>query len=268
MVDQRTAELGRKPRGASAGAHAPGVFISFEGGDGAGKSTHIRFLESMLEQAGEEVVRVREPGGTSIGEQLRAIVLDPANREMRGEAELLIYEAARAQITSEVIRPALERGAVVLCDRFTDSSLAYQGAGRGLSEEFIRAANAFATGNLVPDRTILMRCGDKQEKKGRVSSREATDRLERAGDAFHARVNGAFDRLPSTDPARIRVVETSGKHSDTARAIFAELADLFPWLCDGSPEVEAALQDLDASHRKSHVVAGAADAAAEDMDVR
>lgn len=258
-------------RPGSAEALPSGVLISFEGGDGAGKSTHIRFLERMLEQAGREVVRVREPGGTSIGEQLRAIVLDPANGEMTRETELLIYEAARAQITSEVIRPALERGAVVLTDRFIDSSLAYQGAGRGLSEEFIRTANTFATGDLVPDRTILLRCANKQEKKGRVSAREATDRLERAGDGFHARVNAAFDELPRTDPERIRVVETSGRHSDTARAIFAEVSDLFPWLSEDDPDVHAALQELDASHRSTHIPAdglhGQRDADGEQFDL-
>ncbi|MFR7493688.1 MAG: dTMP kinase [Adlercreutzia sp.] len=108
-----------------------GVFVTFEGGDGAGKSTQIRFLARLLEDAGREVVRLREPGGTAVGEALRAVVLDPAHEAMSDRAELLIYEAARAQIVDEVIRPALERGAVVLCDRFYDSTVAYQGCGRG-----------------------------------------------------------------------------------------------------------------------------------------
>lgn len=232
--------------------NAPGVFITFEGGDGAGKSTHIRFLAQILEAAGLEVVRVREPGGTSIGEQLRAIVLDPANAEMTPEAELLIYEAARAQIVDQVIKPALRRGAVVLCDRFTDSTRAYQGAGRGLSVDFIDQANAFATKGLVPDKTIVLCCSDPCEKRGRVSARQETDRLERAGDGFHARVNQAFDRLAHTADERIGQVETTGVHSDTAQAIFAQLSDLFPWLVDGSYSLEDALSCLDASHRKHH----------------
>lgn len=240
----------RKPALVPAG-NAPGVFITFEGGDGAGKSTHIKFLAQVLEGAGLEVVRVREPGGTSVGEQLRAVVLDPANGEMAPEAELLIYEAARAQIVAQVIAPALARGAVVLCDRFTDSTLAYQGSGRGLSREFIEAANAFAARGIVPDRTIVMKCGDVQEKRGRVASREEMDRLERAGDAFHGRVNAAFDALAEQHGSRIGVVETTGAHSDTARAIFAHLAPFFPWLADAEG-LEAQLAAFDAAHRRHH----------------
>ena len=111
-----------------------GIFITFEGGEGAGKTTHIRFLSEKLCERGREVVRLREPGGTAVGEELRAVVLDPKNDNLSDEAELLIYEAARAQIVDEVIRPALGRGAVVLCDRFYDSTVAYQGCGRRLPE--------------------------------------------------------------------------------------------------------------------------------------
>lgn len=231
--------------------NAPGVFITFEGGDGAGKSTHIRFLAQVLEGAGLEVVRVREPGGTSVGEQLRAVVLDPANGEMAPEAELLIYEAARAQIVAQVIAPALARGAVVLCDRFTDSTLAYQGCGRGLSREFIEAANAFAARGIVPDKTIVMKCGDVQEKRGRVASREEMDRLERAGDAFHGRVNAAFDALAQQHEGRVGVVETMGAHSETARAIFAQLESFFPWLAEAEG-LDAELAAFDAAHRRHH----------------
>ena len=108
-----------------------GIFITFEGGEGAGKTTHIRFLSEALKAHGREVVRLREPGGTDIGERLRGVLLDPRNTALSDEAELLLYEAARAQIVAEVVKPALERGAVVLCDRFTDSTVAYQGYGRG-----------------------------------------------------------------------------------------------------------------------------------------
>ena len=109
-----------------------GVFVTFEGGDGAGKTTHIRFLANALSAMGREVVCLREPGGTEVGEQLRGVVLNPANSDICDGSELLIFEAARAQLVSQVIAPALERGAVVLCDRFTDSTVAYQGYGRGL----------------------------------------------------------------------------------------------------------------------------------------
>lgn len=246
---QRTGEAPLAPHAA---ANAPGVFITFEGGDGAGKSTHIKFLAQLLEEAGLEVVRVREPGGTSIGEQLRAVVLDPANAEMAPETELLIYEAARAQIVTQVIEPALARGAVVLCDRFTDSTLAYQGYGRRLLLAFIEQANAFAAKGLVPDKTIIMRCADTQEKRGRVASREAMDRLERAGGGFHERVNAAFDDLISEDEQRMSIVETVGAHSDTARAILTELEDFFPWLMDGTCNIEPQLAAFDAAHRLSH----------------
>lgn len=232
--------------------NAPGVFITFEGGDGAGKSTHIKFLAEVLEEAGCEVVRVREPGGTSIGEQLRAVVLDTANGEMAPETELLIYEAARAQIVTQVIEPALSRGAVVLCDRFTDSTLAYQGYGRGLDLGFIEEANAFAAKGLIADKTIILRCADTLEKHGRVSSREEIDRMERAGASFHERVNAAFDDLARDEGERIAVVETSGAHSGTAQTIFAHLSDLFPWLVDGTYPLDEKLAAFDAAHRMSH----------------
>lgn len=137
------------------GAHAPGIFITFEGGEGAGKSTHIRFLAEALEEHGREVLCLREPGGTAVGEQLRSIVLDPENAALSDEAELLIYEAARAQIVSEVIAPALARGAVVLCDRFYDSTIAYQVFGRGLDRSFVEAANEFACQGVHPDLSLI-----------------------------------------------------------------------------------------------------------------
>ncbi|OUO88032.1 dTMP kinase [Gordonibacter sp. An230] len=207
-----------------------GIFITFEGGEGAGKTTHIRFLSEALERHGREVVRLREPGGTVIGEQLRGVLLDPRNTALSDEAELLLYEAARAQIVSEVVRPALERGAVVLCDRFTDSTVAYQGYGRGLSREFVDEANAFACQGIVPDRTILLVAGsDARTGLARATHRGA-DRLERAGEGFHARVNDAFLEIARDDPERVRVVASDRRKSRTAAAVFAELSDLFPWM--------------------------------------
>ena len=127
-----------------------GIFITFEGGEGAGKTTHIRFLSETLRAHGREVLCLREPGGTEVGEQLRAVVLDPANGGMSDEAELLIYEAARAQLMAQVIAPALARGAVVLCDRFTDSTVAYQAYGRGLPRMFVDRVNEFACQGVHP----------------------------------------------------------------------------------------------------------------------
>lgn len=207
-----------------------GVFVTFEGGDGVGKSTHIRYVANELRRAGREVVCLREPGGTGIGESLRAMVLDPDNGEISSEAELLMYEAARAQLVREVIRPALERGAVVLCDRFSDSTIAYQAYGRGLPLDFVRRANAFATGGIVPDRTILLVLGNTRKSLARATGAGAGDRMEQAGEVFHSCVNRAFLKLAKRDPKRIRIVRSSSSRKATAAAVAAELADILPEL--------------------------------------
>lgn len=217
---------------AAEGHGLPGTFITFEGGDGAGKSTHIRLLADRLAERGYEVVRVREPGGTAIGEALRAIVLDPANAAMTPEAELLVYEAARAQIVAEVIAPALARGAVVLCDRFFDSTVAYQAFARGLDRGFVDGANRFSTGGIVPDRTLLLVCADAEEGLERAHEQAEPDRLEQEGVAFHRKVAAGFAALAAEEPARVRTVDSRGSVEDTARAIAGELADLFPWLSE------------------------------------
>ena len=222
-----------------------GLFITFEGGEGAGKTTHTRFLANALREHGHEVVCLREPGGTTVGEQLRAIVLDPANTQLGIHTELLIYEAARAQIVTEVIRPALERGAVVLCDRFADSTIAYQVYGRGLPLDEVNRANEFACQGVWPDRTILMTTGSSA-KAGltRATRHHEADRLELAGAAFHERVNAGFARIAEEDPQRVRVVQSAQAKSQTSRLIFEQLADLFLWmreLIDGQPEYFAPL---------------------------
>lgn len=222
-----------------------GVFITFEGGDGAGKTTHIRFLERSLREHGLEVVCLREPGGTEVGEALRRVVLDPAHESLSDEAELLIYEAARAQIVAEVIRPALDRGAVVLCDRFFDSTIAYQVFGRGLDRDFVERANKFATGGLVPDRTLLMVCGGARRGLGRVASRRRADRLELAGADFHERVGEGFSSIAEQEPERVRVIDSSGARSLTSALIFQALSDLFPWMSDASECSEDFFASLD-----------------------
>lgn len=227
-----------------------GIFITFEGGEGVGKTTHIRFLAGVLIERGYEVVCLREPGGTSVGEALRAVVLDPAHAEMCAESELLIYEAARAQIVAQVIRPALERGAVVLCDRFFDSTVAYQVYGRGLPLDFVERANAFATGGLVPDRTILLACaGSAQEGLARATRRAGADRLEQAGVDFHTRVNEAFSRIAGENPKRIRAVISDERKSITAAMVFHQLSDLFPWMADANVCSEAFFAPLDAPRK-------------------
>lgn len=220
-----------------------GLLVTFEGGDGAGKSTQIRFLARFLEERGYEVLRLREPGGTAVGEALRRVVLDPAHGAMSDRAELLIYEAARAQIVDEVIAPALARGAVVLCDRFYDSTVAYQGAGRGLDGFFIETANRFACDGLVPDLTILLVAPEKVVRS-RMGRRGGADRLERAGDEFHRRVAAGFDELAAADPARVRRVCSQQQRPDTFRAVLAELAPLLPGVADALAADDGALDAL------------------------
>jgi dTMP kinase len=207
-----------------------GVFITFEGGEGVGKSTHILLLALRLEAAGVEVLRLREPGGTRIGEAIRQILLDPANGEMSDESELLLYEAARAQLVSQIIEPALARGVTVLCDRFTDSTLAYQGIARGLGVELVERANEVGSKGLVPHRTIIL-SHDPHEALSRATQ-DGADRLEAEGLAFHMRVVEGFARIAERDPERVRLVQSRESRADTAEAIFAEVADLFPEAAD------------------------------------
>lgn len=248
--DTQGAPVGGRPEGDS----PRGVFVTFEGGDGVGKSTHIRYVANELRLAGREVVCLREPGGTGIGESLRAMVLDPDSGEISSEAELLMYEAARAQLVREVIRPALERGAVVLCDRFSDSTIAYQAYGRGLPLDFVRRANAFATGGIVPDRTILLVFGNTRKSLARATGAGAGDRMEQAGEVFHSRVNRAFLKLAKRDPKRIRIVRSSSSRKATAAAVAAELADILPELsaraAGATPSQPAAPQGAGAAKGK------------------
>lgn len=207
-----------------------GTFITFEGGEGAGKTTHINFLSAALRQSGREVLCLREPGCTRIGENLRTVVLDAKNTDMADETELLIYEAARAQIVHEIIAPALGRGAVVLCDRFYDSTIAYQAYGRGLSREFVRQANEFACQGVRPDRTILLETlASAEVGLERATHHGHADRMEQAGIDFHTRVNRAFADIAAAEPQRVRVVVSAERKSDTARAVFTAAADVLGW---------------------------------------
>ncbi len=230
---------------AASRAEVPGVFITFEGGEGAGKSTHIRFLARTLEGLGYSVLMPREPGGTELGEALRALVLDPAYGPVSPRCEMLIYEAARAQLVDEVIRPALLEGKIVLCDRFTDSTEAYQGFGRGIDREQVRTANAFAADGLVPEATLLLRCEGAAVGLDRATHHGDADRLEQEGVDFHTRVNRGFDQMMGESGGRIRLVDTSGPKSMTAAQVFAALADVLPELSDHSRFDEDYFSTLD-----------------------
>ena len=201
-----------------------GSFNTLEGADGCGKSTQAALIADALAAAGHEVVRLREPGGTVISEKIRALLLDPSNAEMTAECELLLYEASRAQLTREVIEPALARGAVVLCDRYYDSTYAYQAGGRGLDEALVRAANELGSCGHTPDLTLVFDL-DPATAYARATAGGA-DRMEAEGLAFQERVREAYLRLAQEEPSRERVVDATGsKDAVLARAISA-LADV------------------------------------------
>jgi dTMP kinase len=178
------------------------MFVTFEGLDGSGKSTQAELLRTRLEADGDEVVATREPGGTELGERIRDLVLHGGH--VTPWAEALLYAAARAQHVDEVIRPALERGASVVCDRFVDSSVAYQGVARGLGLERVLDLNLAAVGGLLPDRTFLLAL-DVGHLPGRL--RREHDRLERESDDFHARAAAGYRELAARFPERIVVVD-------------------------------------------------------------
>lgn len=211
----------------------PGVLIVFEGSEGAGKSTHVRRLAGLLERAGRDVVAVREPGGTALGDEIRRLLLDPAS-EIEPAAEALLFMASRAQLVTRVIRPALARGAVVLVDRFFLSTYAYQAGGRGLELEAIAGANRLATGGLVPDVTLLLQL-PTDEGMARAMARGRADRMEQTGDSFHGRVASAFAAFTSAEWQRahpecgpIVPVDATGDAAAVARRIDAVLHGRWP----------------------------------------
>jgi len=203
----------------------PGRLITIEGIDGAGKSTLASALHDALRARDVEVELLREPGGVALSERLRTVVKDPSLR-IDAAAEALIYAAARAQLVAERIRPLLDAGGWVLLDRFVDSSLAYQGAGRGLGIETVRAVNALATGGLSPDRTLLLRL-DADTGRARQGVRgEEADRLEREADHFFATIADAYDDLAAAEPERFRVLDASQPPGAVLEAAQDALADL------------------------------------------
>ncbi|WP_407319210.1 dTMP kinase [Isoptericola halotolerans] len=199
---------------------ARGYFVSFEGGDGVGKSTHARLLGDWLgEVTGREVVLTREPGGTELGSVLRQAVLHGEDLDPRTEA--LLYAADRAHHVATVVRPALARGAVVVTDRYLDSSVAYQAGGRELGEGEVEDLSLWATGGLLPDATVLLDL-DPVEAAGRLVG--APDRLERAGDAFHRRTREAFLRRAAETPQRWVVVDSAAPREDVQAQIRVDVA--------------------------------------------
>ena len=187
------------------------AFITLEGIDGCGKSTQARLLAAALEQAGREVLALREPGGVRISEKIRALLLDPANAEMSNTCELLLYEAARAQLVAEVVAPALAAGKMVVCDRFYDSTTAYQGHANGMDLRLVGQANAIAVGGCHPTLTLVYDV-DPAVAAARRASREE-DRLEAKGLAYQERVAAGFRAAAAAEPDRVKLIPA---HEDVA----------------------------------------------------
>lgn len=215
-----------------------GLFITFEGLDGSGKTSHLQRIAEELRSAGMDPLETKEPGGTPLADAIRSVFLDPQWTEMDGSVELMLVFASRRQHLVERVDPALEDGRVVLCDRFTDSTYAYQGHGRGVDLETIEAVDEIATGRRRPDRTVLFDLPpDVAHARGQSSSRRAlafadggVDRIDGEDLAFYERVRQGFLDQAETDPDRFRVVDSAGALDDTARQVRQALADLLPGL--------------------------------------
>ncbi len=202
-----------------------GLFISFEGVDGAGKTTQVRKLADRLRAQGRTVVTTREPGGTPIGARIRAMLLtkDDESAAMGERTEALLFAADRAQHAAETIRPAIESGAIVITDRYLDSSVAYQAGGRELGQEEIRNLSLWATNNLLPDRTYLLDI-DPAVSHTRFSGPE--DRMESAGDDFQIRTRREFLKLAEREPQRFRIIDATQSVDDIAAQIAADMDSL------------------------------------------
>ena len=211
---------------AAAQATTRGKFISLEGGEGAGKSTLLAGLRQAIVQRGIRLVQTREPGGTQLGEAARAIVLDPAQRGLTAEAELLLMFASRAQLVREVIAPALDTGQWVLCDRFADASYAYQGGGRGQPVERIAELERWACDGLKPDLTLLLDL-PIATGRARAAGRGEADRIEAEADAFFERIRSTYRERAAAEPERFRVIDASQSPADVLNAATQAIAGLF-----------------------------------------
>jgi dTMP kinase len=209
----------------------PPRFITFEGLDGSGKSTHLKRAAGWLEERGVPVLLTHEPGGTPLGDELRRVFLDHDLVAADGVVELLVVFASRRQHLLEVIDPALAQGKTVLCDRFTDSTVAYQGHGRGVALADLELVDRVATGRRRPDRTLLFDLPAEQARgRGQSPRRQATpggvDRLDAEDLAFYRRVRQGYLELAAADPDRFRVIDSAGEHGATEEQVRAALADL------------------------------------------
>ena len=199
-----------------------GKFITFEGCEGSGKSTQIELFRKYLEKNGIEYLFVREPGGTEISEKIRAIILDVNNKEMCDEAEALLYASARAQLIKEKILPALNSGKLVLCDRYIDSSFAYQAHARGLGIDFISKINSYAIENCMPDKTVFLNISSKDAFM-RKGGADKDDRIELSGEDFHQKVYEGYLKVAKIYPDRFLLIDCLGEKQQTHKNIIKAL---------------------------------------------
>ena len=206
-----------------------GRFISLEGGEGAGKSTQVKLLAAALAVRGIDALVTREPGGSEGAEAIRTLLMQGAVTRWSAQSETLLFAAARADHVAKAIRPALAAGRWVICDRFIDSSRAYQGVAGGIDDAAVMTLHGFGSGGLLPDRTLVL---DLAIDRGRLRAADrdgtAADRFAARGDAFHADVAAAFRRFAAHDPARFRVIDATASIAEVADAVFAGIADLLP----------------------------------------
>jgi dTMP kinase len=198
-----------------------GQFIAFEGPDGSGKSTQMARLAGYAREGGLDVVEVREPGGTSVGEQIRGVLLDPANTDMTVLCEMMLYMASRAQLVKQTVAPALDRGALVLADRFVASTCAYQGTAGGLDMQEILAVANVATGHRMPDLNVIF---DVDEATATKRLNPLLDRMEQKGGEFHRRVRAGYRRLVDNDPDRFLLIDASGDEDAVHRLAMDAIA--------------------------------------------
>ena len=199
------------------------MFISLEGLDCSGKTTQATLLVNRLQQLGKGVLLVREPGGTAISEKIRVILLDNRHHEMSQKAELFLFSAARTQLVVQVIRPALEQGTIVICDRFHDSTAAYQGYGRGLHLEDVHRINAIATGGTIPDMTLFIDIEVDEIARRQLRASQSADRMDSAGREFYERVRQGFRAIANNEPKRFTII--NGMNS--AESIHTEIWNIF-----------------------------------------
>jgi dTMP kinase len=204
--------------------HHQGLLLTFEGPEGSGKTTLIKAVAEFLAAKGEEPMVLREPGGTAIGERIRNILLDTASEEMCAETELLLMVASRAQLVREKIQVGLQAGMIILCDRFADASVAYQGFGRGLGEKQVHALNKVALGNVEPDLTFL--CLLPPEEGRKRLDRDATDRLDRETSAFHQRVYEGYQAMAVSGVLRFKVIDATASPAEMLDKVLGHLKRL------------------------------------------